>query len=110
METIVVPEHSPVSPIEASTSTLHLPGNDSFSQSAKLKVTWKTGNDTDTPAITDSSASSTTMDLEKSDIPAEEWKPEKKEWIIMISLSIISLMVALDATILVTVLPVSCLF
>ncbi|KAF2437973.1 MFS general substrate transporter [Karstenula rhodostoma CBS 690.94] len=45
------------------------------------------------------------MDVEKLDIPAEEWKPEKKECIIMISLSIVSLMVALDATILVTVLP-----
>lgn len=35
------------------------------------------------------------------------WKPQKKELVIMISLSFISLMVALDATILVTVLPVS---
>ncbi|KAI4711439.1 hypothetical protein J4E89_004004 [Alternaria sp. Ai002NY15] len=34
------------------------------------------------------------------------WKPQKKELVIMISLSFISLMVALDATILVTVLPV----
>ncbi|KAF1832677.1 MFS general substrate transporter [Decorospora gaudefroyi] len=39
------------------------------------------------------------------DVP-EEWKPQKKELLIMISLSFISLMVALDATILVTVLPV----
>jgi MFS family permease len=37
----------------------------------------------------------------------EEWKPTKNEWLIMISLAFISLMVALDATILVTVLPVS---
>jgi hypothetical protein len=37
----------------------------------------------------------------------EEWKPQKKELFIMISLSFISLMVALDATVLVTVLPVS---
>lgn len=44
--------------------------------------------------------------LEKQALP-EEWKPQKKEWFMMISLSIISLMVALDATILVTVLPVS---
>lgn len=36
-----------------------------------------------------------------------EWKPQKKELLIMISLSFISLMVSLDATILVTVLPVS---
>ena len=35
------------------------------------------------------------------------WKPQKKELLIMVSLSFISLMVALDATILVTVLPVS---
>ncbi|KAL1800697.1 hypothetical protein ACET3X_001039 [Alternaria dauci] len=34
------------------------------------------------------------------------WKPQKKELLIMISLSFISLMVALDATVLVTVLPV----
>ena len=37
---------------------------------------------------------------------ADSWKPQKKELVIMISLSFISLMVALDATILVTVLPV----
>ena len=36
----------------------------------------------------------------------QEWKPQKKELLIMISLSFISLMVALDATILVTVVPV----
>lgn len=38
-----------------------------------------------------------------------EWKPTKKELLVMISLSFISLMVALDATILVTVLPVGIL-
>jgi hypothetical protein len=97
---MVVPNDSPVSPIEASTSTLHLPGN-------MIEMTSKPGSYNGTPDTVDSSASSTTMDLEKLDIPAEEWKPERKEWIIMISLSIISLMVALDATILVTVLPVS---
>jgi hypothetical protein len=37
----------------------------------------------------------------------EEWKPQRKELLIMFSLAFISLMVALDATILVTVLPVS---
>ena len=36
----------------------------------------------------------------------DEWKPTRQELLIMISLSFISLMVALDATILVTVLPV----
>ena len=41
-------------------------------------------------------------------LPAvSEWKPRQREWLIMISLSILSLMVALDATILVAVLPVS---
>jgi hypothetical protein len=39
----------------------------------------------------------------------EIWTPTKKEWLIMLSLAFISLMVALDATILVTVLPVSIL-
>jgi len=36
----------------------------------------------------------------------QEWKPSQKEWFIMVSLAIVSLMVALDATILVAVLPV----
>ncbi len=35
-------------------------------------------------------------------------KPERKHWLIMISLSFISFVVSLDATILVTALPVSC--
>lgn len=35
-----------------------------------------------------------------------EWRPTKNELLVMISLSFISLMVALDATVLVTVLPV----
>jgi hypothetical protein len=37
----------------------------------------------------------------------DDWKPTHREWAIMISLAFISTMVALDATILVTVLPVS---
>lgn len=37
----------------------------------------------------------------------EDWKPGKSERLIMMSLAFISLVVALDATILVTVLPVS---
>ncbi|KAJ4291826.1 hypothetical protein N0V90_009722 [Kalmusia sp. IMI 367209] len=87
------PEHDPVSPLEAS------------SPATTLRPDMSSTAGTETPKATDSSASSSTLDLEKMDIPAEEWKPEKKEWFIMISLSIISLMVALDATILVTVLP-----
>lgn len=38
---------------------------------------------------------------------AEEWKPSKNELLIMISLSFISLIVAIDSTVLVTALPVS---
>ena len=34
-----------------------------------------------------------------------EWKPQKQEYMVMLTISIISLMVALDATILVPVLP-----
>ena len=34
-------------------------------------------------------------------------KPERKQWLVMISLGFISFIVSLDATILVTVLPVS---
>lgn len=41
-------------------------------------------------------------------IPVEQaWKAGRKEWMIIIVLAIVSLMVALDATILVPVLPVS---
>ncbi|KAF1960648.1 MFS general substrate transporter [Byssothecium circinans] len=62
------------------------------------------------PAIPEELASSNTSvtmcDMEEArNVPVEEWKPERKEWFIMVSLAIISLMVALDATILVTVLP-----
>lgn len=39
--------------------------------------------------------------------PAEEWKAGRQEWLIMITLVVISLMAAIDATILVTALPVS---
>jgi hypothetical protein len=46
------------------------------------------------------------MDQEKAS-SQENWTPTKREWAIMISLAFISMMVALDATILVTVLPVS---
>lgn len=58
--------------------------------------------------MTKVSANIVSIDIEKASF-SEAWKPEKREWIIMISLSVISFMVALDATILVTVLPVSSL-
>ena len=38
--------------------------------------------------------------------PDLEWKAGKEEWMIVLVIAIVSLMVALDATILVTVLPV----
>ncbi|KAF2114257.1 major facilitator superfamily domain-containing protein [Lophiotrema nucula] len=46
------------------------------------------------------------MDVESNLKAPEQWQPTKAEWTIMISLSLVSLMVALDATILVAVLPV----
>jgi hypothetical protein len=46
-------------------------------------------------------------DVESAKSSQVEWKPQKQEYLVMLTLSIISLMVALDATILVTVLPVS---
>ena len=52
---------------------------------------------------------STSMDgagLEQGLLPEPEWKPGKQEYAVMITLAVISLMVALDATILVSVLPV----
>ncbi|KAH6847678.1 major facilitator superfamily domain-containing protein [Chaetomium sp. MPI-CAGE-AT-0009] len=43
--------------------------------------------------------------LEKGLVPEVEWKPSTKEYAVMVTLAIVSLMVALDATILVSVLP-----
>lgn len=43
-------------------------------------------------------------------IPQGEWKAGKSEWMIIIVIAIVSLMVALDATILVPILPVSRLY
>jgi hypothetical protein len=40
------------------------------------------------------------------DLPTETWKPLTQEYLVMLTVSILSLMVALDATILVPVLPV----
>lgn len=37
----------------------------------------------------------------------EQWAPRKEEYLVMLTMAVCSLMVALDATILVTVLPVS---
>lgn len=39
--------------------------------------------------------------------PLEEWKAGRQEWLIIITLVVISTMASLDATILVPVLPVS---
>ena len=38
--------------------------------------------------------------------PAPAWQPNRQEWTVMATIAIVSLMVALDATILVPVLPV----
>lgn len=43
------------------------------------------------------------------DDPRPEWKAGKGEWLIIVVLAIVSLMVAIDATILVTALPVGSL-
>lgn len=59
---------------------------------------------------TPDSMSSSGVDVEAKGadmVVAEEWKPTRNEWLIMISLAFISFVVSLDATILVTVLPVS---
>ena len=40
-------------------------------------------------------------------IPQGEWKAGKSEWMIIIVIAIVSLMVALDATVVVPILPVS---
>lgn len=45
--------------------------------------------------------------LETGELREEEWTAGKEEYGVMITMAVISLMVALDATILVSVLPVS---
>jgi hypothetical protein len=40
--------------------------------------------------------------------PFAEWKPSKAEWLMISCFMIVSLVVALDATILVPILPVGC--
>jgi hypothetical protein len=53
-----------------------------------------------------SSAGPDGSSLEKGEKAEVEWKPGKQEYAVMLTLAVISLMVALDATILVSVLPV----
>ena len=48
-----------------------------------------------------------TQDITQVDEPLPEWKPGRQEYLILISLSIISLMVALDASIVAPALTVS---
>jgi len=45
-------------------------------------------------------------DLEAASDGSTDWKPQKQEYLVMATLATISLMVALDATILVSILPV----
>lgn len=58
-------------------------------------------------AVTDGvvMSSSDASRLEKGEVVEADWKPGKKEYLLMCTLAVISLMVALDATILVSVLP-----
>ena len=64
--------------------------------------------------LTVSNMQAVTADLEteggKEAPTHDDWKPTHREWGIMISLAFLSTMVALDATILVTVLPVGFLW
>ncbi len=45
-------------------------------------------------------------DVEAASDGSTVWKPQKQEYLVMVTLATISLMVALDATILVSILPV----
>ena len=47
------------------------------------------------------------QDSQQDSIPQGEWRAGKSEWMIIIVISIVSLIVGLDATILVPILPVS---
>jgi hypothetical protein len=90
---------------EATNLLIVLNGN---SNTLKKPAALYTGRPTSANSLS-TSDSMTQVDIEakrEAGVP-EEWKPQKKELLIMVSLSFISLMVALDATVLVTVLPVS---
>ena len=50
------------------------------------------------------------QDSQQDSIQQGEWKAGKSEWMVIIVIAIVSLMVALDATIVVPILPVSGLY
>lgn len=63
-------------------------------------------------SATDEDIESSALDVSKLEelrdaVRQAEWRPGKQEYAVMATLAVISLMVALDATILVSVLPVS---
>lgn len=58
--------------------------------------------------VTQQDVTETSSDLNGAEVSeADVWKPGKQEWRIILCLCIVSLIVALDATILVPALPVS---
>ena len=62
-------------------------------------------------SATDEDIEASTLDVAKLEqlrdaVRQAEWRPGKQEYAVMVTLAVISLMVALDATILVSVLPV----
>lgn len=75
--------------------------NEAFSHKVSHKVPY------------DTEKSSTRLAGQKSgqepSVSNQEWKAGRKEWMIILVIAIVSLMVALDATILVPVLPVRAL-
>ena len=50
------------------------------------------------------------VEVEKAAAAAPPWTPNKQEWTVMVTIAVVSLMVALDATVLVPVLPVGVSF
>lgn len=72
----------------------------------KLDIAKSPCTSSSSPVPENQQISTTITDVEAAIEPSQEWKAQKAEYLVIFTLAIISVMVALDATILVSVLPV----
>jgi len=72
----------------------------------KLDIVKSPCTSSSSPVPKNQQISTTITDVEAAIEPSQEWKAQKAEYLVIFTLAIISVMVALDATILVSVLPV----
>ena len=74
--------------------------------SSKDETVVNSGHTSAAPTISSSDVYPENNRVEKADPSEERWKPGKKEWAVMITFVISNMVVALESSILVTVLPV----